>query len=241
LLQSFSFFCSAIFCSFFFTSSTWFFNVLGDGERDLLDLVPDLDLGLGGAPLEGLLDGDLLPLGLDGLLDGDLLPLGLAGLLDDDLLPGDLDLPCLLLVLPLLAGVLVLPLLAGVLVLPLLAGVLVLALTLGGGDGDAELRGSLYLPLLIPAFTMPVGDLVDLLLLPGGGGDALLPGGGGDAPLAGVLDLLPALTLRAACWALVSGIVNSHKNLKIIWHVLRNLFLTVLDIYPALVCTLDQL
>jgi hypothetical protein len=46
---------------------------------------------------------------------------------------------------------------------------------------------------------MPVGDLVDLLLLPGGGVDALLPGGGGDAPLAGVLDLLPALALRAAC------------------------------------------
>ena len=129
-------------------SSICFSHLLGDGERDLLDLVPDLDLGLGGAPL------------------------GLAGLLDDDLLLGDLDL------------------LAGVLVLPLLAGVLVLALTLGGGDGDAELRGSLYLPLLTPAFTMPVRDLVDLLLL---------PGGGGDTPMTGVLDLLPALALRAAC------------------------------------------
>ena len=178
MFQSFSFSFSAIFCTFFSTSSTstsnFLLKVLGDRERDL-----------GGPPLEGLLDGDLLPLGLDGLLDVDLLPLGLAGLLDADLLPRDLDLPCLLLV------------------LLLLTGVLVLALTLGGGDGDAELRGSLNLPLLIPAFKMPVGDLVDLLLvlllLPGGGGDALLPGGGGDAPLAGVLDLLPALALRAAC------------------------------------------
>ena len=120
-------------------SSICFSHLLGDGERDLLHLVPDLDLSLGGAPP------------------------GLAGLLDDELL------------------------------------LLVLALPLGGGDGDAELRGSLSLPLLTPAFTMPVGDLVDLLLLPGGGGDALLPGDGGDAPLTGVLDLLPALALRAAC------------------------------------------
>ena len=123
--------------------------------------------------LDGLLDGDLL----DGLLDGDLL----NGLLDGDL--------------GLLAGVLVLLLLACVLDLTLLSGVLVLAL--GGGDGDDELSGSLYLPLLTPAFMMPVGDLVDLLLLPGGGGDALRPGGGGDGPLAGDLDLLPALPLTS--------------------------------------------
>ena len=116
---------------------------------------------------------------LDGLLDGDLL-LG-------DLLLGDLDL---------LAGVLVLLLLAGVLDLTLLGGVLVLAL--GGGDGDDELSGILYLPLLTPACMMPVGDLVDMLLLPGGGGDALRPEGGGDGPLARDLDLLAALALRAA-------------------------------------------
>ena len=140
-------------------SSICFSHLLGDGERDLLD----------------------------GLLDGDLLPLGLARHPDDDLLLGDLDL---------LAGVLVLLLLAGVLDLTLLAGVLVLAL--GGGDGDDELSGSMCLPLLIPACMIPVEDLVDMLLLPGGGGDALRPGGGGDGPLARDLDLLAALALRAA-------------------------------------------
>ena len=137
-------------------SSICFSHLLGDGERDLLD----------------------------GLPDGDLLPLGLARHPDDDLLLGALDL---------LAGVLVLLLLAGVLDLTLLAGVL-----LGGGDGDDELSGSLCLPLLTPACMMPVEDLVDMLLLPGGGGDALRPGGGGDGPLARDLDLLAALALRAA-------------------------------------------